>query len=400
MNSNIKSKISEVIKLGSKVHSPFLWHLFVCCGENYQDFVSEINAKIEMQIEEQYEIIHDNIKKRKIINDRRSIIPSRFRNFVEGKQKCHDKRNSKYCMVEFFKEIVKINQELRLSQNESNAVNQADIDILESFKKEFDYYRDKDAEAVNDKRLRSLLRQIKERKMLNNDQEYLFEYLLKMIFPEYKNGIGESLVERIKFKSWEEVAFGKHEHSEIIKVILENDVRYEQVHKLLNKFYVMKKYDTEKIRKLLVQISTLLDEIYEDIRDDKVTQDESSYTLIEYDPIEEGRISELHSHIVAFMRWIPMMPQDKPNEKMMEAVDSVIDQIRIRACEIIDGKTDLKRCLSTYPSSWHDIIFMQDDGEELRRLLINAMFHDPDICLQFQHFYGKEVSISGKGGED
>ena len=380
--------------MGSKIHSPFLWHLFVCCGENYQDFVTEINTKIEMQIDEIYEIIHKNIKNRKIENSGRNIIPSKFRNFVEGKQNCHDKKNSKYCMVEFYKEIMKINQDLMSSQNEINRVSQSDINILESFKIEYDYYLNRDAGAINDKRLRSLLHQKKEQKSLNNDQEYLFEYLLKKIFPEYKNMIGEDLLGRIKYKSWGEVAFGDHEHQKMIKEILKNDDRYEQVRKLLRKFHNMKSYDVEKIREVLVQVSTLLDNIYEDIRNDRIKQDESNHTLIEYDYIEEEKISKLHSHIVAFMRWIPMMSQDKLNEKMMESVDNVVDQIKVRACEIIDGKTNLEKILSIYPSNWHDIIFMQEDGQELRRLLINAMYHNPDIRLQFQCFYGLGVSIA------
>ena len=193
---------------------------------------------------------------------------------------------------------------------------------------------------------------------------------------------------------WGEVAFGDHEHQKMIKEILKNDDRYEQVRKLLRKFHNMKSYDVEKIREVLVQVSTLLDNIYEDIRNDRIKQDESNHTLIEYDYIEEEKISKLHSHIVAFMRWIPMMSQDKLNEKMMESVDNVVDQIKVRACEIIDGKTNLEKILSIYPSNWHDIIFMQEDGQELRRLLINAMYHNPDIRLQFQCFYGLGVSIA------
>lgn len=382
------------------IHSPFLYNLFVCCGENYQEFVSEINAQIEMKIEELYEEVHDSINGKEIENSRRSVIPSRFRKFVEEKERRHSKKSPKYCMIEFYKHIARLDQDLMSSANEWDTVIQSDVDILEKFKNEFDIYRNKDAGAVNDKRLRDLFKKLKEWKRLNNDQEYLFDYLLKVIFPEYKNDLEESLLERIRFRPWEEVAFGSRDRQKIIKNILGEDDRYEQVHELFDKFNKLSSNDTNDIRKILIKISTLLDDIYEDIYDDNnVNQDESRNKPIEYDSIEEGRISELHSHIVAFMRWIPMISQDKPNVMLMESVDNVIDQIKVRAYEIIDNENRLKESLSTYPASCHDIIFMQDGGGELRRLLLNAMYHEPNICLQFKYFYGEDIFKAEKEGE-
>ena len=164
----------------SKVHSPFLHNLFVCCGENYQDFVVEINTQIEMKIEELYEMVNETVKNKKIVDDGRSIITNRFRKFVEEKRQGHNnKRNPQYCMIRFYKEISNMSQKLNLPRNENSTVKQSDIDILKSFKTEFDYYRNKDAGAVNDKRLRGLFQNISKGKELNDDQEYLFECLLK-----------------------------------------------------------------------------------------------------------------------------------------------------------------------------------------------------------------------------
>lgn len=379
------------------LHSPFLCHLFTCCGGDYDEFANTVNDQIERKIEEIYKEIYDDVSRRKIENSGRSIISSRFRKFVEGKEKCHEnKKNPKYCMLEFYKHIAKINQDLMLSSDICDTVIQSDIELLERFMAEFDYYRDRNAVAVNKKRLQDFFKYLKEGKALNDDLEYLFDYLLKIFFPEFQSEHGENLLERIKFKPWEEAVFGNHKHHEFIKNTSKNDVRYEKIINLFKNLNDATSGKTMDIRETLLEISNLLDGIYYSIYNEQ-DQDESRINLIEEDSIEEGNISELHSHILAFMRWIPMMSQDKPNKKIMESVDNVIDQIRVRAHEIIDSKDSLKQSLNTYPTSCHDIVFMQDDGIELRRLLIKAMCCEHNICLQFKYFYGEDISNEGKG---
>ena len=371
----------------STLHSPFLWYLFTCCGRDYDEFADAINDQVERKIEEIYKEVYDDVNRRKVENNGRSIIASRFRKFVEGKEKCHEKRkNPKYCMLEFYKHISIINHDLMLLTNMCDTVIQSDIVLLERFIKEFDYYRDRNAVAVNKKRLENFFKHLKEGEPLNGDLECLFDYPLNIFFPEYQNEHGENLLERIKYKPWVETVFGNHEQYEIIKNTLGNDARYEKIIDLFNDINDMTSSNIVDMRETLLEMSTLLDGIYYAIYNEQ-TQDKSSDSLIEQDSIGEEIVSELHSHILAFMRWIPMMTQDKPNKDMMESVDNVIDQIKEKAYKIIDCKEDLKRNLDTYPANYHDVIFMQDDGIELRRLLIKAMCCEKNICLQFKGFY-------------
>lgn len=46
-------------------HSPFLYHLFICCGGDYKTFVNEISNQIETKIEEIYASVKHEIAKRK-----------------------------------------------------------------------------------------------------------------------------------------------------------------------------------------------------------------------------------------------------------------------------------------------------------------------------------------------
>lgn len=379
-----------------KLHSPFLCHLFACCGGNYTEFANAINDQIERSIEDIYEEVYDDMKHRTIENYGRSIISKTFKKFVAGKEKCHkNSRNPKYCMLSFYKNIAKLNQEL--SSNERNLILQSDIDLLQRFMIEFKYFRDRDAVAVNEKRLKEFFKSLKERGELSDDFEYLFDYLLRVFFPEYKNEHGETLLERIKYMPLEEMIFGNHEQHEFIKSVLKNDDRYEKIICLFTNLKDMASYNTENLKESLVEISNLLDAVYYATYNEQI-QDISRSNLIEQDSVEEEIFSELHSHILAFMRWVPMMSQDKPNKEMMESVDNVIDQIKEKACEIIDSKEDLKRSLDTYPVNYHDIVFMQDEGIELRKLLIKAMCCEKNICLQFKYFYTEGIPSEEKGG--
>lgn len=255
---------------------------------------------------------------------------------------------------------------------------------------------------MNDKRLRDLFKKLIGRTKLTADQDELFNYLLKKIFPEYKNNLEESLLERIKYRSLEEVAFGNNQ--EIIDNIPKDNDRYLELKKLFKVFIKLESENTDEIRKNLVKLSNLLDRIYqyEVFQEPKMLQYEGEGDKIENDSIEEERISDLHSHILAFLRWLPIVPQDKTDDKMlekvMESIDNVIDEIRVRACEIIDSNSRLCKNIHAYPKNSHDIIFVQEDGAELRRLLINAMYHEPNICLQFKKFYGEAFSERNKEG--
>ena len=64
------------------MHSPFLYNLFVCCGENYKTFVVDISNHAEDKIEKIYKEVENNIKSRKNNDKNRSIISKEFRKFV------------------------------------------------------------------------------------------------------------------------------------------------------------------------------------------------------------------------------------------------------------------------------------------------------------------------------
>lgn len=380
--------------MGKIAHSPFLYHLFMCCGGDYKTFVIDISDQIENKIEEIYIAVQDNVMSRKIGESNRRATTKEFRQFVERMEKCKEKegKTPKYCMFGFYKQIAKLEQYLMSSGNHHNAL-QSDIDIMQRFRSVFDYYVEHDAEAINDKRLRDLLENIRDGKTLSNIQEDIFNFILNESFPKYSDERG-GLLERISSKPWEEVAFGDFTHCKIIINAIQNDERYEQIKELFNNFdNKILTSDVFNIKKNLIKISRLLDEMYkfENYFDNKANYDEKKNNLTEYGSVEDGRVLQLHSHILAFMRWIPMMSQDEPDDKMMESVDNVIDQIKTQVCKIVASNDSLRKVLERYPVECHDTIFTQSEGVELRKLLVDAMYHESEIHLQFQRFYGVDI---------
>lgn len=240
---------------------------------------------------------------------------------------------------------------------------------------------------------------IKEGKGLNKTQEDVFEFLLTECFPNYGDERG-GLLERINSKSWEEVAFGDIRHQKMANVFLQKNGRYEQIKKLFDTVKQIQTNDILSIRENLVKISRLFDEIYqcEDCCDDEINNNAGKMEWIQDNFIEEKAISELHSHILAFMYWIPIIDQNKSDEKTMESIDNIIEQIKVQVCKIINSKEYLKKMLEKYPTNYCDSIFIRANDINLRKLLIKAMYYEPYTCMLFQHFYKKDIlGLNGKG---
>ena len=365
------------------MHSPFLYNLFVCCGENYKTFVVDISNHAEDKIEKIYKEVENNIKSRKNNDKNRSIISKEFRKFVEDMERCRNSRNPQYCIFGFYKQIAKIEQYLSLPKNEDETIVSTDMDIVKKYRELYDYFIEIGAEAINERRLKVLFAKIRDRNKLNKNQEDLYEFLLSECFPNYSDERG-GLLERISSKSWKEVAFGNIKQQKMANNILQKDGRNEQLNDLFNKFKNIQVSDTFNIKKNLIKISRFLDEIYqcEDYYNDEKRVDE-----IQDDHIAEDTISELHSHILAFMHWIPVIGQNESNEKIMESIDNIIEEIKLQVYEIINNQECLKQMLAIYPTNYCESIFIQTNDVDLRKLLIKAMYHEPYVCKLFQHFY-------------
>ena len=374
-----------------RMHSPFLYHLFKCCGGNYQIFVDDINDQIENKIAILYNTIEEDFANRSITVGKWNVTTKNFHDFVEQMEKnAKAKKNPSYCLFRFYNQIAKLNNHLLSSENHRNVVTQEDKDIINRFQSAYKYFYDNDAEAINIKRLKELLRRIKEGKMLSATQQEWFDFLLHERFPNFGDE-RRGLLERLKTKSWEEVAFGDLPRRSIMVNALQNDDRFKQLKKLFNTLNRLKQGDIDNIRINLEKISNLLDEIYqmEDYLIDRIEKREVKTNFIDSELFGEDSDSELHSHIIAFMRWIPMLSQNEPDAKMMESVDNVIDEIKVQVASILAGNNKLQTSLKKYPNDCYDSIFVQSDGVELRRLLIGAMCQEPYIHSQFQGFYGR-----------
>lgn len=374
------------------MHSPFLYNLFICCGGDYKTFVIDISNLVEDKIETLYKEVENDIVNRKIEERNRSIFSKEFHKFVEKMENCKGGKNPQYCTFGFYKQIAKEGNLLQTSLKKNSTRISTDINTLKKFNELYNYFLDNCAEAVNEKRLKDLFVKIKDGKGLNKIQEGLFDFLLNYCFPNYRDERG-GLLERINSESWEKVVFGDIGHQRMTNNILQKNQKYKHIHKLFDNFKNIKANEIDNIRANLVEISRLLDEIYrnEDFFNNEKDNNKSKIDMKQDNSIAENTISNLHSHILAFMRWIPIIKQNESNEKIMESIDNIIEQINVQACEIIDGKECLKQMLKKYPFNSCDSIFIQTNDEDLRKLLIKAMYNESYICILFQDFYKKNI---------
>lgn len=378
-----------------KIHSPFLYRLFECCGGDYKEFVVEINSQIEDRIEECYKRVERAIESREKGDHGQNVTQKKFRDFVENMEKCMKKMNNKdtrqpqYCMFEFYRHIVTLESSLRFKK-ESYNISETDIDFIKRFESVCWNFYARGSAAINEKRLRDILKRVKESRALTNKQEKMFSFLLNECFPNYADEQGY-LIEKIKAKQWEKIAFGQAEHESIAKEGIQ-DSEYEKVKGLFDELIGISKTDVPKIKQILIKISELLDDIYrlkDDINDTVWNEDKENLSVQE--PVEKVQASDLHSHIMAFMRWVPMISQNKTDGKVMEALDNIIEKIQEQFNEIIESNVNLKKCIQTYPANVQDSIFIQAGSMDLRRLLIEAISHEASAYKVFGSFYKLDI---------
>ena len=381
-----------------KVHSPFLYHLRLCCRENDIEMAASISERIIYRTEEIYQDVKKIISGKQTIESDWSALTREFKKFVEKMESQLDQeKNPQYCMFKFYKQIAKIDQHLMAPANQRPEITQLDLRVIERFYKVYRFYYQRNAEAIIPRRLKEMFDKLRDGKEINAIQEDIFDFLLTDFFSQYNN-VQEDLLSIIKSKKWDEVAFGSFLQQKDIENALIKDSRYEQVHALFNSLQEKLLDDIEDIRQILVNISRLLDRIYDDICNGIILTNVEN-DPIEYDPVDDQIISYLHSHIIAFMRWIPMVPQDNLGERMMLSVDNVIDKIKEKVYEIVDSDDNIKKRLYTHPDTGCDTIFVQGDETELRRLLIGEMYNEQGIVSCFRGLYKFDTSAVSKGGK-
>lgn len=167
------------------------------------------------------------------------------------------------------------------------------------------------------------------------------------------------------------------------------DSQDKELEKLFKK--LKESLDESDKKDILYQISCLLDKIYKLFRN-KNNKDGTKDDRIESNLSDETGTGNLHSHILAFMRWLPIIPAGQQQDQMiMESVDNVIERIEKKIHETIEKDDNLKDLLTKFPTDCHKTIFIQANCKDMRKLLIDAMYYEPYIRSQFLRYYDIEV---------
>lgn len=100
----------------------------------------------------------------------------------------------------------------------------------------------------------------------------------------------------------------------------------------------------------------------------------------------------LSSHIINFMKWVPMLSDENPELDLMTSIDNIIAAIRDEVYDKIrktKGGVRSKAFINSRKS-----LFLRDNNVDLRKALIKAMYDEPGIHLQFNQFFGSIAPLS------
>lgn len=370
--------------MGENIHSPFLYNLYMCCGGgDYYDFSAMIDEIVKRQTNEILREVFKLLEEVSYDKEGQSVLPNTFNNFVMKMAQWEKGSLPPYCLFGFYLEISRLFQYLNKSLHKNHSIPKSDLNVIRKFQKLRDNFEENNVSAVNEKRLRDLMSGIRDRKELKGTKRKLFDFLLKEVFPEYSSA-REGLIELLRWKTWDDVAFGDLNYNIGMKNIIKSNRLYKDGGNLFVQLCNLESNNIEEIRKKLVEISNILDKIYAFEEEEKKLN--TDRCMIEYD--KTSKDSELHSHILCFMQWIPIISEAGCNQQMMEAVDNVIYQIRDQIWEAAKMDSDLVKQLKQYPKEYCCDIFLQDNSVSLRKLLIRAMHKEPYIYSQFLAFYG------------
>lgn len=247
-----------------------------------------------------------------------------------------------------------------------------DIVLLNKYKKMIDHKIVKfNASVASIKTLQGLLSPNGELPQKKNKK--FIKFLLEEVFSRLKIAEGaeyaESTIMLNVENGWEAVLLPKlRSESEVIE-------------KLFKELFSLRTNDCEALGKKFVEIYDAFleidqsdDELCESRCIEKYCKDDDKYTN---DAI-------LSSHIIGFMRWIPLISDKDYSVELLCSVSEIIEVIRDK----VAAKIDIQAIDSSESAHGNNNLFLEESNLDLRKLLIKAMHDDPHIHFKFHEFYG------------
>ena len=373
----------------------FLHNLFVCTNIDVRDIEIKINDTTYEKFQAKIKILLDNEKKEN--RSEESVLPLSFIKFVKSsndevkkrKQLSPKDKNAKgkdYYLHECYKSILEVVK--RLSQNDRlDKMNTEDHERIKKFETNVKYFfEETDLAVISYKTLERIF--CVNGREYNSKQEEIILYLLEYIFPEITDTDEVRFLSHINEWTWDELIFRDIKSSSYQKPT--NVDSLQCIKGLLQKLKKCGDSDYKQIGELLVQIYKELCRLHKTevviISSGKIsikTTEESHTVSPSLLPESTDSDALISSHIVAFLKWLPIVDKENVPPNIMSAVFEVTEEIQEEMCIRIGDQIKS----SSFRKS-KDNFFIREENDELRKLLISTMHKNPCLHTQFHDYIG------------
>lgn len=365
----------------------FVRNLGICSGKAVALIHDELCEDIALEITRLSNSIERDLNAGDIAGE--TCISPYFKKFLDEKEEKAPamsnpgSRNSPYCIYEFFEWIEKLFEHVAYLKRNNKTLNKGDVTEIQRFIKLLNQYqREFNAEVISTKNLERFFD--KKGGKYNSRQSQIIAYLLKRVFPKMKKS-GKPFLASLLEMDFKQILYGNCKSGTIL--FEPHSPEAEEIEHLWNQMYDYSPHQYDVIGDALLSIYEKLTQMCDAGRLSKISEYESvgSETNSEKEDLlsdpSQAQIdtAKLSSHITAFMRWLPIIDDDTPNEIMaltLEFVERVSTQIKKQ----VNDELQKNACSNDVLSDKKNLFL---ESEILREKLMHFMQRDPIGCKIF-----------------
>lgn len=396
----------------------FLKNLYHCCECTYDDIAEKLTDRVDEEIDRLYKKIKESLSKRSSTETTKTLLPKSFFDFlgkmdswIETYNKANQEGNALpkipyYCLFTYLDYLGKAEASLTSKIKRFPTVNCSDLNAIEHFMKNYEFFHKVlQAEAVSAKSIERLMNIDAEysggHRRKSHLQEKLVDFLLMNVYPAM--GIQAKLAP-YKTRGWNNIAFSNLSLATSTSTL---QISCEDEQKKLECLFkrLFRKGQTEVvIGETLVNIRKKISALYNSdlliaTANNTTPNNGSLQSNVSAElNLPQNRELDIHmyddiisSHIISFMKWVPMI-SDTPLEcDLMISVDNIIDRIRDKVFEKVKESRSGFRNRKFIDSKTS--LFVQERNTELRMALIKAMHDESNIHSQFHEYLGVSIPL-------
>ena len=404
----MRNKVTPPKAFKPKFYVPervFFCNLFRCCQCEPSVLFDEINETMREDIREyQYAIgcQIDNVAKKDLpLVENEHILPGSFIKFIERKSQQNSQKAGNYVLTKCHRTICEVERSVKqgITKRKYKPANTSeDKEMLKMFEKLYSV-----SEALSERQFHRILQpfdeapnaSFSEGKTYSADTNHIVRFTIRKVFPKMRTPRGKSFLVSLTSKRWQDIVYMVPAKKRTnIRVISVDDVNRDDFEtSMQHHFDKLKKFESD-LNMDIEAVGDVLLEMYDEICDHNKdgtifglkynsisTADSSDLNFTEEIQVmiadnEKYKYEmEMSCHILNFLRWIHMPPNE--NREFMESIDKIIERIQDQVlCKIGSSFTVEEFCSFRKTDCSSDSLFLWCGNADLLYQLIDAMHNE------------------------